>query len=93
LAKVFLVEKRHLLTASGIKGAGNKKERSMGENTGGDPRSSGLNARSFFGYYWDIGKALKRIFNRKINVIMWVITFIQCVLVFNGYSILTFWVQ
>ncbi len=40
-------------------------------------------------YLWNIGKPLRRVFNRKVNIVVWIVAVVQSMLLFCGYSILT----
>jgi hypothetical protein len=41
---------------------------------------------------WDISPVMDRVFNRWTNLVIWVLAVVQGILLFSGYSLLTFWV-
>ncbi len=41
---------------------------------------------------WDISPVMDRVFNRWANLVIWVLAVAQGILLFCGYSLLTFWV-
>ncbi len=42
---------------------------------------------------WDVSPAMNRIYNRWTNLVIWALAVVQGILLFSGYSLLTFWVQ
>ncbi len=41
---------------------------------------------------WDISPVMDKVFNRWTNLVIWVLAVVQGILLFCGYSLLTFWV-
>ncbi|MBN2151637.1 MAG: hypothetical protein JW839_09340 [Candidatus Lokiarchaeota archaeon] len=40
---------------------------------------------------WDISHVMNRVFNRWTNLVIWALVVVQGILLFSGYSLLTFW--
>ena len=43
-------------------------------------------------YKWDIGKKIRHVYNRKVNVVLWILTVAQSIMSFMGYSIITIFI-
>nr|MDO8088537.1 hypothetical protein [Candidatus Sigynarchaeum springense] len=43
-------------------------------------------------FTWDISPVMDRVFNRWTNLVIWALAVVQGILLFSGYSLLTFWV-
>ena len=41
---------------------------------------------------WDVSPVVDRIFNKWTNLVIWILAVAQGILIFSGYSLLTFWV-
>ena len=41
--------------------------------------------------FWQLNPIEKKIFSRWLNIVVWILSVIQAMLVFNGYSLLSFW--